>query len=875
MIETTAGEHVPARWALMGKPPGDAGEYRVLAASDREARPGEFDRLIRSLAIGTPDPAKRDGNGALPWAAFAPRPEIGRLALVITDRLGHGDAGFRPTARFRYFDLPLAETTRPHWSYSAFYQAAAARELTPSDSGPALLEFGKSVLMFEAIEQDPERAPVLDWCRHLAGLVLDGPVVITNAPPTRLEARLGVLDAVMAMLPAWTRAEIAISAWAPRAQAPFRLVFSDIPGDGWISVPWLNTPKTGGSYAEGVTRLAARLGTQQTADVLARFPTPVLDPAAGATLERALDDICYLERVGALAGAVRRLAGQQQPQPGELADLAALIDPGGLARWPEPDYAAISELVAANLHRLPPEVLGAWWRGSADLGEANERGFGNRVLQAARDALAGGDAELPARLWRAAALAVHDGPFVAELADWVADGPDTARSSLVTVLLTGGPDRAAELRAAGCLVERDRTLRRLVAAEIDSAWQASGRALAGRVAALVLFLAAPGAAPPWLTWLASLAANPTASRPGAEGPELAECLLALAFGRLLGATDSVLADAFPGFAAHAEDWPGARSAAGPDLGWALLAPLQPGSDARSQAAADVLRVLCGESPEELPDDDKWLGSYLTTYRDRCERAEVGSRRSELLESIADRMLCRFPRKKDLPAPVAETMDWLARQRGAEFRAVAAMIVRNFSDHPALAEGRRRPRKRAGAWWTAFTAVAGWTTLDQALLGLRDEAAEFGPPTGHHDISAALYSLADRMAVASQAGWPTTEVVNDTLSCWPGAVDPALTDRLLDLYPEALHQRGRLRPDAEVLAEQARLAAARPARGTDGEAYRRYRIGRLNDQNASYEALASEYAARIGELQLQLEQTRVRRSRITTDIRLLNELRRDQ
>lgn len=228
---------VPAAWALLGKTPGKADDYGVLAAG-----PFPLDGLAdRAWACvpSTPQLGGAPGPGRLPWAAFTPRLAGGQpwLAVTAVDATEDRDAVGRTIAAIRHVEIPFAGLARDRVGYQTLYRAIPAVSTMKTRDPAEPLE-----LKVDGPDDTAARALAdhgcFDRAAALAALLLDGDVVITlgDQDLVPLTDRLAEFDRVLALLPFGMRAGITLASWHDGTHTTaFRLAFGKFATRGQLT----------------------------------------------------------------------------------------------------------------------------------------------------------------------------------------------------------------------------------------------------------------------------------------------------------------------------------------------------------------------------------------------------------------------------------------------------------------------------------------------------------------------------------------------------------------------------------------------------------------------------------------------------------------
>jgi hypothetical protein len=209
------GQHVTADWAWISKESGAREDYGILAASAAQI---DVRDLAAVYVTGTPSSSlPADAPGAAPWVTFgshlhaAGRPV---LSISVHDLWEGRDRAGRPIWPRRLFACWYDDVAAFRPSYRALWEAVADEKLPRADRDPVSL----------TVPPDPADRAItaignigLDRVAAIAAALLDGPVAMTGTGELRLSDgatvvdRLGVLDAVAALLPYGFRADLSAS----------------------------------------------------------------------------------------------------------------------------------------------------------------------------------------------------------------------------------------------------------------------------------------------------------------------------------------------------------------------------------------------------------------------------------------------------------------------------------------------------------------------------------------------------------------------------------------------------------------------------------------------------------------------------------------
>ncbi|SDM16039.1 hypothetical protein SAMN04488074_117108 [Lentzea albidocapillata subsp. violacea] len=247
---------VEAGWALIGKTPGSYEDYAVLAASRDPFTPRTIRQFVVERGPGNPPSVQETGPGAMPWAWFFALgvDDVSYVCLSISEWSNDLDATNRPIVSTRFFCLRTDDLLASRLSYSDFYRAALR---VPLHAG---LPDAPVRLVVEPASPQP---PVLSDGHAIAaaGAVFDRQVGLIGGPLS-LDARIAVLDEVMAFLPAGAKAWLTAGGWTDFATSyPLRLGFAAQARDPSLGVDLRGTaPQVQGAYASALRELVASHG---------------------------------------------------------------------------------------------------------------------------------------------------------------------------------------------------------------------------------------------------------------------------------------------------------------------------------------------------------------------------------------------------------------------------------------------------------------------------------------------------------------------------------------------------------------------------------------------------------------------------------------
>ena len=327
---------VIAEWARIGKTPGSADDYGILAASRGNLDVRVLSEFATSYVAGIPDlRLDPDSPPAPPWVTFGTHASAGRRFITVDIQLpweGLRDQTGRPTWSRNFFVLPYDTVAECGLSYQTLYAAVREVELPPADGLPLGLRLEPQPVddLIPAIEHFG-----FERLAAIAAALLDSPVAVGGAEGLRLGGRLRLLDAVAALLPPAFRAELSASSAVSGLNVPrMRLVLTNVTLDN---------------------RLRAHL---------TEGPSPDLSPGACDYCGQLLRE-AESRGLAALVGHLWTQSGQPFPAPvvAALTPLrgigASAGESGFLKRAGEPD--SIDRLFALEYFARPPEVLAREW----------------------------------------------------------------------------------------------------------------------------------------------------------------------------------------------------------------------------------------------------------------------------------------------------------------------------------------------------------------------------------------------------------------------------------------------------------------------------------------------------------------------------------
>jgi hypothetical protein len=243
-----------ADWAWISKESGAREDYGILAASAAQI---DVSDLAAVYVTGTPSSSlPADAPGAAPWVTFGSHlPATGRpvQSISVHDQWEGRDQNGRPIWPRRLFACWYDDVAAFRPSYRALWEAVAEEKLPRADRDPVSL----------AVPPNPADHAIaaigdigLDRVAAIAAALLDGPVAITGTGDLRLGDgaavvdRLGVLDAVAALLPYGFRANLSASSAVDNTVTHrIRLVLAGYAGAGQQAAGLRAAPVTPGPGA--------------------------------------------------------------------------------------------------------------------------------------------------------------------------------------------------------------------------------------------------------------------------------------------------------------------------------------------------------------------------------------------------------------------------------------------------------------------------------------------------------------------------------------------------------------------------------------------------------------------------------------------------
>ncbi|HEV2634589.1 MAG TPA: hypothetical protein VGX23_05550 [Actinocrinis sp.] len=237
----TAGHRASVHWAVSSKPPGGF-DRKIVRASAPEIA-GPLGGLLEAVHPGTPDQAA-DARAALPWVTvvnFSTRDSTAPQVGVCATGWGVGvDSGNRPITRTRIFALPAPTGPAPYPGYRAMWEALREWDLGEEANGPITVDLPAGV--------EPDRELFLragttfEWAAAVAAALLDRRVLITDYPGQDPSQALGVIDAVVSLLPRGLHQEFRAGTWTKNNAVVTDLAFASAtlgcPPDSCWKIAW-------------------------------------------------------------------------------------------------------------------------------------------------------------------------------------------------------------------------------------------------------------------------------------------------------------------------------------------------------------------------------------------------------------------------------------------------------------------------------------------------------------------------------------------------------------------------------------------------------------------------------------------------------------
>jgi hypothetical protein len=231
---------IPAQWAVISKRPGTSSDYGVLAASQGRL---DFSNVAWEYVAGVPS---ADYAADLPWVTLGTHLVDGDTLLSISvqyswtgEELDHTGRPIWPRA---FFACSYSEVAKRHASYQTVCQALPDW-LPGEDPRPIPLPVQPQLLdgtdgLYATVEEFG-----FEQLAVIAAALFDGPVAVAGTTGMKLDQRLRLLDAIVALLPYGVRAELSASSAVSRKITPrMRLVLTDAPADGQQVIVLGETP---------------------------------------------------------------------------------------------------------------------------------------------------------------------------------------------------------------------------------------------------------------------------------------------------------------------------------------------------------------------------------------------------------------------------------------------------------------------------------------------------------------------------------------------------------------------------------------------------------------------------------------------------------
>lgn len=220
-----ASAEVVADWAWISKDPSAGIGYSVLKVSTDAI---DFGTVFGNYGPGAPSSTTApDAPDAPPWVTYGPG-DGGREGVLISvsarDLLTQRDHTGRPVWSQRQVVMRYAALAEVGASFQTVWAAVCNAPVPTPDGTPLLLTVNRQLPdgLIQVVEAN------FDSLAAIAAGLLDGPVVIADASHLPREGRLGLLDAVAALLPYGYRADLsASSAVNNTVKHRIRLVLAD------------------------------------------------------------------------------------------------------------------------------------------------------------------------------------------------------------------------------------------------------------------------------------------------------------------------------------------------------------------------------------------------------------------------------------------------------------------------------------------------------------------------------------------------------------------------------------------------------------------------------------------------------------------------
>lgn len=287
---------VPARWAVLSKPPADGGDYRVLACSEGPAAFAEFEHLVRDNLYGTPAQwtQLRQPGENLPWIAFgvsgdgvrAPR----RVSVSVTDwqvQTGSSwDSVRRRSMATQYFSVRYDDLARHAVGLTGLWDAVRPVALPPEGTAGGV-ELRLAADPLARLAQLLDEQVDFEWAAATAAAALTVPVGLVARWSRFALTRIETMDAVLSLLPYGHRAVLTAATWAPEPlpARPWLCYTHPSPSSSRLLVHEGLSPRPPGGAARAhlarLRSLRERAGTLGVLREMAAAAQPPAAPAAG------------------------------------------------------------------------------------------------------------------------------------------------------------------------------------------------------------------------------------------------------------------------------------------------------------------------------------------------------------------------------------------------------------------------------------------------------------------------------------------------------------------------------------------------------------------------------------------------------------------